>query len=170
MVSIRKLCKKPYFKCFVTFLGLTVCHFDAKGQTVGSNFGVFTSKSNLELVQSIGQPYSSYYSGKVSKVVLDQGHILPSIYSAESVSKSVLKIQVFPNPASEYVVVSIEGNSKIQQIDLCDVQSKVVLNQNEFPTLGEYKLNLESLSSGVYFMKVIDENGNNSIIKLIKEN
>ena len=60
---------------------------------------------------------------------------------------------IFPNPATE--LINIEGNANIQQVELYNLQGQRVAME-----VGNVRtLSLNSLSSGMYIMKVTTDNG-----------
>lgn len=66
---------------------------------------------------------------------------------------SGLNFELYPNPASSSVFVELnEVDSKNVSIELIDMQGRVILS-NANPT-NRVELNIEGISSGVYFVKV----------------
>lgn len=73
--------------------------------------------------------------------------------SADDFLNSSLK--VYPNPAKDMVFISGIDNSKISNISVYDVLGKAVINQN---ALVDNRLNIQSLKSGMYFLKISAQN------------
>ena len=85
---------------------------------------------------------------------------------AVSVKDNIIKgLKVFPNPAQDYVNISIPENN-IKSISLFDVTGKKVANYTNIDTT-EYTLNLTKFNRGFYLLKIVDQNNANQTIKLI---
>ncbi|OFY94795.1 MAG: hypothetical protein A3K10_04725 [Bacteroidetes bacterium RIFCSPLOWO2_12_FULL_31_6] len=66
-------------------------------------------------------------------------------------------ILVFPNPAKDKIVISNLANEETS-IEIYDFNGKVVKNINEIPNNNEQEINLSELNSGIYFIKVLQNN------------
>lgn len=76
-------------------------------------------------------------------------------------------IQIMPNPFIEELTVSIgKINSKNYTLLLTDVLGKVIINRIDNNPVQQ--LNVSDLSTGVYYLTIIDENSNQFTKKLIK--
>ena len=64
------------------------------------------------------------------------------------------QINIFPNPAGDFVVIS--GKSEIKNIELLDVTGKSVLKKQINSETG--KIDLKKYQPGVYFLKIRTEN------------
>ena len=62
-------------------------------------------------------------------------------------------ISLYPNPASDYVIVKL-NNEDVQSIVVTDVNGKIVLQQPVVAENNECKLQVAKLLSGVYFVTV----------------
>ena len=85
----------------------------------------------------------------VSKVESDYSVVAPFSLSSESFNKENFK--VYPNPASS--VINVFSNIPIEQMELYDILGKKVLS-----SINNKKLNVESLKSGIYVLKVFNNN------------
>lgn len=81
-----------------------------------------------------------------------------------NVLKSNYKIQLFPNPTSDKLILLLEG---IEHVDflLTDIHGKVILNK--FNLFDKDFINISNLQSGIYFAKVITP-GFSEVIRIIK--
>lgn len=70
-----------------------------------------------------------------------------SVQSTERV-----KMQLYPNPATEYLTLSVENQSDSYDISIYDMSGKLVRNQMQL--VGESRLYVGNLSAGAYFLKV----------------
>jgi autotransporter-associated beta strand protein len=74
---------------------------------------------------------------------------------------------VYPNPANNVLNINFNNaNFKNSNIVIFNVSGKEVLKSNMADS--NTQLNIESLSSGVYFVKVSNENGFNKTVKFVK--
>lgn len=76
-----------------------------------------------------------------------------------------LDVSVYPNPASENIFVQSNGNEKIQQIQLFDINSKLILSINEENTF--FKIDSRNLPHGMYILKVFGIDSLNAL-KIMK--
>ncbi|MEN9928759.1 MAG: hypothetical protein RLZZ231_680, partial [Bacteroidota bacterium] len=77
-----------------------------------------------------------------------------------------LEISVYPNPANDVVSVSNTTNAIISNVEMTDLNGRVVKNTSLNATEGQ--INISDLSTGVYLMKVSSDQG--SITKKIIKN
>ena len=73
------------------------------------------------------------------------------------------ELLVFPNPADDRLFVETSNGAGIVSIAICDMQGKIVAAGKDLP------LNTGHLRQGVYFINVIDCNGNKYHHKIIKK-
>ncbi len=77
------------------------------------------------------------------------------------------KITIAPNPFS--ASLSIKGNNGLllQQVDIFDIQGRLVLSRSEKST--QITVDLSNKPQGLYFVKVIDEVGGLRLFKAVKQ-
>ena len=75
-------------------------------------------------------------------------------------------LKVYPIPAKEYVI--IEADSKILNVEIYDLQGKMIEKQNGMNSSKKLKLSLNEKISGVYLLKIKTEKGT-TINKIIKQ-
>ena len=73
-------------------------------------------------------------------------------------------IVVFPNPATDYIIV--DNTKNINNILIIDVNGKIV-KQTNVNGLSSGKINISELKTGLYFVKLIS-NDNYQVKKIIK--
>jgi hypothetical protein len=64
-----------------------------------------------------------------------------------------VEFNIFPNPATEQVNVSLAGNEKIYSIEIIDLQGRVVKMINNINT-SVYNFNRNGIANGMYSMKI----------------
>lgn len=66
------------------------------------------------------------------------------------IEKKITDIIIYPNPASDYIEFSTEGQQQNSEVFIFDSNGKEVLNRKYSNT----RLNISNLTSGIYFVKV----------------
>ena len=90
--------------------------------------------------------------------------VTPVTTSINEVSNETV-MNVFPNPASDFVTISAKEN--LSSIQIIDIQGRIVM-EYDFNRTSEVKLNVSSLSNGMYNIVAVSDNGNTFSSKLIK--
>lgn len=75
------------------------------------------------------------------------------------------EVGIYPNPANSFVTIDIGNHGKVL-IEVLDTKGRILSSHNFMPQVQK-RINIESLSSGVYFLKVSNSNMNQTT-KLIK--
>jgi len=123
-------------------------------------YGEGTTVSNINKypVSNLGFPGSWYKdaiypNSDVSDIVITRfgvSDIQVGLNTAEQILTSN-KLLVYPNPSSDLFTVQLP-NEAIQQIDIFDVNGRLVYSQSFRDGLSEIILNLSNLASGIYFI------------------
>jgi hypothetical protein len=99
-----------------------------------------------------------------------QGYIPVSLYLQGE--NTVLNVPVFipidfecyPNPTKDFITVN--ANSSIQTVQLCDAQGRILVTQKG--STSQTTISMANYANGVYFLKVVSENGERTK-KILKE-
>lgn len=75
----------------------------------------------------------------------------------ESVSSMISIKSITPNPATDYIMVELSHHVKNATIHITDIMGKT-LSRHSANNLSKIKIDLNSLSSGIYFVKLVTEN------------
>ncbi|GHC42966.1 T9SS type A sorting domain-containing protein [Ulvibacter litoralis] len=145
-----------------TFFDATLnsCNYQSHTNFESLFFGYVSATSN--------QYITLYYDANTSIGTLNL-EFAPGFYAAygtEALSVSdqnAVEFTVFPNPASEQLVITSE-NLQIETITIYEVSGKIV---TQFKTV-EGSVDVSSLSEGVYFIEINSEEGKH-IKKFIKD-
>jgi len=115
--------------------------------------------------------------GSSKAISLDVGilNALLAGSNSKSISKntsSKTSLQILPNPSKD--IAYLLFNTKISMpyaIEVTDVTGKVLFTHKFIAVAGENKeqINLQPYSNGLYFIKLINNNGNREMMKVIKE-
>lgn len=125
-----------------------------------------TDYGNLQKIE-----VKSYVSGDKYLFVTDaeHGRVLKVDLNDETLSlqkNKFVKSKIFPNPARESI--KIEANYRLLEAKLYDMSGKIILNKKNAFNTQDFNMNLSSLTSGLYTLKIITEK-NNKYIKIIKK-
>jgi len=76
------------------------------------------------------------------------------------------KTIIYPNPVKDYL--NIESKEIISKIEVLDIEGRLLISKENINNIN-YSTNLDSLSKGVYILKIIYKNGKIASYKLLKE-
>jgi hypothetical protein len=82
--------------------------------------------------------------------------------------ESMIKGMAYPNPATDVVTISIEGEG-VANVTVTDVAGKVAISNNVSLTAGQAELNIANLEAGVYIFNVVLENGKTAQFNVVKK-
>lgn len=93
---------------------------------------------------------------------LDAVGVINSAVNVNEIAKN--NFQIFPNPTKDFIKINSENN--IQEVYIFDNQGRVLVYENNLESNSV--LDLSSLNSGVYFIRIFDGNNflNQKIVKL----
>ena len=74
--------------------------------------------------------------------------------SIVSIDANTTTMTLYPNPASEKVTIALSRVESGAKVVVSDMQGRVILSDNM--SSDTYELSVENLSSGVYYIRVID--------------
>jgi hypothetical protein len=99
-----------------------------------------------------------------ARVMLDLdplNHGLPYRKGKEEVQSNRLELNLYPNPAKDYVLIEVKGLAEQTEgvIEVCDVQGRVVCRwSSQFPD-PLARFNLNGLQDGIYMVHLITSEG-----------
>jgi len=136
--------------------------------TLSSGDYNFTASGDIDVSGYDGVVYLAfkYTSGTSDGRTWEVEDIIMTANAIASVNDISLKVSIFPNPATQIVNISFEN--KIKEINLYNVVGKTCIS-NVGINNNNYKLDIKSLTKGIYFIEVKDVNNNKILNKLIKE-
>ncbi|MGD1846976.1 MAG: PA14 domain-containing protein [Salibacteraceae bacterium] len=87
----------------------------------------------------------------------------PGKSTAIGILEEDLKVDLFPNPARDFVTIKVNGATTIKQISLISFQGNVLQQWNsaDFENLS-LEVAIGNLPSGAYFIRVVTDNGEQS--------
>jgi len=83
--------------------------------------------------------------------------------SINSIAKNEIKI--FPNPASQYINIALQNDEiELQKVEILNLSGQLMLREGSVE-----QMNISSLRSGLYLIKITDENDRVGYYKFIKQ-
>lgn len=126
----------------------------------------FYTMSNDELQTGIGD-----FTSTVTATVVAEDSVSSSVYtiditSAQSIDQNdVAKVQIYPNPANEYVTIQSEKEIKsVIVTNSLGAQVEVIT-----PRYHGFRVDVSGLISGAYFVKILFEEGSQVVRRIIVE-
>ena len=115
------------------------------------------------------------YTGKIDEMYVFSRAITASevqgLFNLQTLStptfKNDISVSVYPNPFQDKITISFENESSNAKVKLVDITGKQLYN-NSFSGNSIEINNLENLNSGIYFLKIEDQNGSFTTKKIIK--
>jgi hypothetical protein len=77
---------------------------------------------------------------------------------ASANTASNVKVNVYPNPANDQLTINLNSNASIEQIQLVDLQGKVVYTETVNTVDYNKTISTSQFGAGIYFLKVIAAN------------
>ena len=139
-----------------------------------AQIGVSDSNGNVTFSQTFtGNNFVSFgedVNGELYVASISNGMIYKIIDSTLDNPKNTKNaMTIYPNPTkSEVFIQNTDKTQLIASVEVFDVHGKSLLNEKK-GNQSVISLNTESLSSGIYFMKITNSVGLYSIHKLIKD-
>ena len=134
-------------------------------QEIITSSGDFAQDSAISVSWSLGEYVTETFTDPEN--IITQG-FQQSNYSIITLVKSPsldFGINVFPVPATDYIEIKIIGKKTPDIIlSLIDIYGNILVLKNVVSY--DMRINVESLSSGIYILKAIDKNG--KILRLFR--
>ncbi len=76
--------------------------------------------------------------------------------------------KIYPNPATDEIIVECDRKSSLSEIDLTDLLGNIIIHKEAAQPLSKVSFNLSHIASGIYFIKAKTEHGNyiNKFVKM----
>lgn len=83
-------------------------------------------------------------------------------------SELTANLSVYPNPATDRLVIEASNGEVITKLNVVDVLGKTVTSE-EMNSVSRHELNISSLSPGMYYVEVLNANGMKGLKKFSKQ-
>ncbi len=129
------------------------------------NFSYFNESVHPMYVEaSSSQWYSGFTGGDAPAFGIKTSDVTTwGIFENNTIEGSL-----YPNPATDEVSISMKAEGEAKLI-VTDIAGKVVLNNTINLTNGKSKVNINSLTTGMYIFNVVLENGTSSTFNVVKK-
>jgi PKD repeat protein len=142
--------------------------------TVVWDFGDFGAPGNISLLANPSYTYTKKGKYTVKLTIYDgicdpeteekDDYIIVDSATVSIPKIDVTTVSVYPNPANTYI--TIEADYEIAKVAVYDVTGKKVVAQNTAQGSLAHKVNVSTLSNGIYVITVSYENGQKSNHKI----
>lgn len=106
-------------------------------------------------------------NGYGNNLYLDNINIGLPIMTNTAQIPNVEMIKVYPTPTKDYLTLELLENSQDVQLEIVDVNGRVVLSQ-QYQAQAKIEVLVEHLITGIYFVKIESSRGL-QIVKMLKE-
>jgi hypothetical protein len=130
---------------------------------VVANGGDYFENSQVSVSWTVGEIAVETYIG--SNNILTQGFQQPLLGVSSIVENPDFNVNVYPNPALNYVKVELDDQNLPAVLLVYDINGKLVKNLNLNENITE--INIEGLNKGTYIIR-LQHNGEESVYKLVK--
>jgi len=159
------MAKKPILVVMVCCLYLTV----AQGQSTIISSGGNPTGSGGSVSYSVGQVTYNTYSATNGSVAqgVQQPYEISVVTAIENTEGIILEYKVYPNPTKGSIILTIKPfDFEKMSYHLLDLNG--ILLQDKKIESDETAISMENLSSAIYFLKVIKDNQEVKVFKIIK--
>ena len=142
------------------FIYITSATFDTINDRFYVNIGDYLNPGYCLVANLAGDSITSYATGiSTEAIVIDYRETMVGIPAPETDPGSVV-FSLYPNPASEWIHVSVESDQSINEITIFDLYGKVVEIKVLTGTNAEVqRINVSNLPAGLYFLAVSTSTG-----------
>ncbi|MGB4292449.1 MAG: T9SS type A sorting domain-containing protein [Bacteroidales bacterium] len=129
-----------------------------KQEVIASAGGYNKSSDNtISISWTLGETIVPTYVSQDGSLILTHGFQQKLIItSIEENIEVPVTVTVYPNPTSELLNIKFEAPvDKLIQVQIMDGQGRIVINDRIEVSVIQKMINLEDLSPGVYFMRLV---------------
>lgn len=171
-LGIQSLTEKLEFKTrlfYTGFIMVLLTSFSFSQTVIRqsiSSYGTTTTGNDHYYAQTIGQSYNTQSTENINVM---QGFIQPVSLKIEKVPQNdaeELEIKIFPIPSRYSVTLKSSVALKEAVITISNVQGNIMYDQ-KIQSLEEHVINCSSWATGVYLLRIQDDNNKKSVSKLI---
>lgn len=165
---------RVYLTCGALFAALTLSAQDLSlcHQVVGTT-GKAVTESGLNFQYTVGEPIIATFKKQGVNIVLTQGFNQPDVCLPVTSTQPELwsgwDIQVYPNPASDWLTVQFTSpSSQTLQCNIFGPDGKVVVSDVTASPTG-VQIDVSALSSGLYYLQLNDPvSGASGSVRFVK--
>lgn len=146
---------KRFLFILFLFISVTVA-FGQQKLDVISSAGGYSVATGISISWTLGETIIPNFTSPDGTISLAHGFQQKLIITkVEELIENQVSVKVYPNPASEFVKIEFEQpvDSEIR-MSIVDYRGKVVLTDIVGPGTYYFEVNLQNLSSGIYFLRL----------------
>lgn len=149
--------KKLLLIALISFIGLSLIKAQSTSPQVVSSGGDFFENPNAKLSWTVGETITE--TAEISNVNLTQGfqqssYTIVNIYEKP---ESKIDVSVFPNPAIDFINISINNSDEVFEIYLIDINGKTIFKNNSI--MKSVNIDLSAFLASSYLLKVKSKDG-----------
>lgn len=120
-----------------------------------------SSKNDFDAINVIWDFFKSHQKEINNKEKIKKTTIATSIHD--------VKIDVYPNPASELITLNFTNKIKIASISITNTLGKTIHKKFFEEAIDEVTFDIRNEFQGIYFFQIEDENGNKTVVRFYKK-
>jgi hypothetical protein len=154
------------FAILLSGIGLTGLQAQETITTTGGN----ASGSGGSVSYSVGQVVDTTNTGTNGSAAqgVQQPFEITVVTALEESKGIILQFSAYPNPATDFLILRIEGKMQAQYvISLYDINGKLLANKKIDG--NETRIDMKKLVHAIYFLKVTENNKEVKIFRIIKK-
>jgi len=135
-----------------------------------SNFGGNNASATYTFGINFTYTVSSSNNGCVSSQTVEVTII--NCLGVLELSANNSSFNVYPNPVNDFITLKINAPKELNvAVELLDAAGKLILKENASFTKekADFKLNISSLSAGIYYLKLNSKKESSQTLKILKE-
>jgi hypothetical protein len=147
----------------------------AKAQSISpqviASAGTHSTGSNIQLSWTLGEPVITTVSNGNNIITQGFHQTLLTVTAVDENNISDINITVFPNPTSEILNISLANNQKDLQLELFDINGKLLQTQQINATQNMANINMSEYARANYLLRLYAADGSiNNTYKIGKIN
>jgi photosystem II stability/assembly factor-like uncharacterized protein len=123
--------------------------------------------STLNFAVKTRQLYAATYGRSIYKIAVPLVTSLKNSISTENIKPKDF-VSVYPNPATDYTIVNLPGNTRGTIINVYNSRGQIIISQRAEANILQKKINLQKLPGGIYTIVCV-ANNNRTSFQLIVE-
>lgn len=125
--------------------------------------GNSTTVQNYSFLDESPERAENYY--RLKQLDFDGAFSYSDLIRISIAGDDLSYVIVFPNPSSDFIKLTGAESQAINQYQIFDINGVIVMSQNNEAT----RIDISPLSTGIYWIEIIDGRNEKAIIKFIKE-
>jgi hypothetical protein len=115
--------------------------------------------SNAQLSWTIGECLTTTVSNGSGTITQGFHQTTLNVVSIEEQNVAGVNVTVFPNPTSDHVSIALKNNVKALQIELLDINGKLLLRQKVEAEVDRVQLSMMEYAHATYLLRIFCSDG-----------